>query len=294
MNKYLYLAGGYSLYVYDINTGVLEKLFSDNQSEVLMGLCMFDGFLYVGAKTKIYKFKIHSYNNLSKVKVFNAPGPYPAFHQLVYNGGFIYITCTNTNEIWKLTIDLELKKRFVIPPPLKDKPIGYKTNYNHLNNLFFDGDIAYVCLNWLTTTQFGPSGVSVVESDTFKEIDRFKYGWEAHNFCKINRDSYVLCGSSGSIKKVHHAHKAGLMVNGGLVFEHNPSKFFCKDFSMDDDRIYLVGGEVCDRRFRPMANGKLYILNKNFEILVSKYFNKSGGFCGCLTDSIDLTKNMGV
>ena len=32
------------------------------------------------------------------------------------------------------------------------------------------------------------------------------------------------------------------MVNGKLVFEHNPDKYFCKNFSMDNEHIYIVGG----------------------------------------------------
>ena len=33
------------------------------------------------------------------------------------------------------------------------------------------------------------------------------------------------------------------MINGELVFEHDPDKYFCNDFPMDDEHIYIVGGE---------------------------------------------------
>lgn len=294
-NNFIYIAGGNNIYLYEIGIGICTKVFSVSLAETMMGLCRVGNVLYAGAKTKIFKFIILNNGTIKIAKRFTAPGNFPAFHQISYNNkdGFLYVTCTQINQIWRLTKDLKLKRKFTINPPTIGDTVVYKKNYNHLNNVFFDGDKAYVCLNWLTTTQFGYSGVAVIDSTTMKELDRFEYGWESHNFCMIEGKKYSLCGSSKAIKEVHHPHKAGLMVDGELVFEHDADTYFCKDFSVDDFFIYLVGGEVKTRNKRKIANGKLYILDRKFNLVFENEFDNTGGFCGCLLNNIDYTKYIG-
>ena len=58
------------------------------------------------------------------------------------------------------------------------------------------------------------------------------------------------------------------MVNGKLVFEHNPDKYFCKNFSMDNEHIYIVGGGESKRReARGMASGVVFGLDRKYELL---------------------------
>jgi hypothetical protein len=77
------------------------------------------------------------------------------------------------------------------------------------------------------------------------------------------------------------------MVNGELVFEHDPDKYFCKDFSMDDEHIYIVGGESKRREDRGLAAGVVFVLNRKYELLEEHVLHGMGGLCGCRLPDVD-------
>lgn len=269
----LYLAGGASLYLYDLNTGKLETVLS-KAKESLMGLSYHGEELMAAAKSKIFRVKG---TEVLSCHQFNAR---PDFHRSEIYDGTYYITCTAINEVWTMTPDDVLNfNRHAIAPPLPGK-VKYKDNYNHLNSIFMHDDKFYVCLNWLTSEQYGPSGVAVLD-ESWKELDRFEYGWEAHSFRIIEGLRYVICGSSGLIKDVNHPYRAGLLVDGELAFEH-PTDVFCKDFCVIGDYIYMVGGGVAHREARHKMRGVLYILDRNLHKVDEREFEGSGGFCGVI------------
>lgn len=278
LQNVLYIAGeGGKLYSYN---GKLHTIFTDPKVETLMGLDKTDDYLYVAAKSRIFKMGGKTFDNVRRVD----------FHQITIIEGCLYATCTSINEVWKFDLDLNLLRRYKISPPNPTLPVQYKENYNHLNNIIYHGDKFYICLNWLTNKQYGLSGIAVLNNN-FEEVERFELGWESHNFSIINDKQYVLCGSSGFIKKVNHPHISGLMVDGKIVFNHNPDEFFCKDFSVDENNIYIVGGSVKKRGYRNSADGVLFVLDRQYNLKYEKIFGESGGFCGCITTGLDLTKN---
>jgi len=286
--KSIFLAAeGGALYRYNLTTATLTLVFKDEKNETLMGLEKKDDILYLGGKTRLFKFKMN--NELTMLKTFTSPKGHTSFHQIMIIDDYLYVTVTHRNEVWKFDLDLSLCKVFKIAPPNSSSPVQYGKNYNHLNNIFYDGDNFYVCLNWLTQKQYGPSGVAVLDSE-MKEVRRFEHGWETHNYLIFEDKEYVLCGSSGAIKKVNHPHKGGLMVDGKLVFEYDPNRVFCKDFSIDKDHIYIVGGSIKERGQRDVSDGVLFILDRNFEFEVEKVYPESGGLCGCLLVGCDFSK----
>lgn len=267
MSDNLYIAGGSSLYRFD---GELSPVLSKTK-ESMMGLAWRGDTLYAGAKSKIYTVR---QGKEMSCKQFDAR---PDFHRCSFYGDVLYMTCTANNQIWELSPELEILKRHVVAPPLGGKPC-YKTNYNHVNNVFKHEGKFYVCLNWLTNKQHGPSGVAVFDED-WNELERFEYGWELHAFQFVSGRKYAICGSSDRIKPVNHPKRAGLMVDGELVWEHE-TDVFSKDMLVTEDRIYIVGGGVGVRSSRGKRDGHLYVLNRNFELLEEQTFEGSGGFCG--------------
>jgi len=278
------------LFRYNFENDLLSTIFEDDRNEVLMGLEKKGKFLYVGAKSRIFKFKVS--DNLKISKIFTNPkemGYKVGFHQMLIKGRYLYITVTKLNEIWKLDLNLNLHEKIKINPPDKLSPVKYKKNFNHINNIFYHKKNFYVCLNWLTRRQYGPSGV-IVLNNRMEEIRRFEYGWESHNYCILDGREYALCGSSQKIKIIRHPHKSGLMVDGKIVFENSPDLYFCKDFSVDENYIYIAGGSIGKRKGRKFADGILFVLDKNFNHIHTREFTGSGGICGCLLPKKDLTK----
>jgi hypothetical protein len=146
--------------------------------------------------------------------------------------------------------------------------------------MFLLWEAFYVCLNCYHKS-YGYAGYAKFDLD-WNEIERRRIGWESHALSVIDGKIVNLCSSSGAIKNISHPHRAGLMVNGELVFEHNPDKYFCKDFSMDDEHIYIVGGESKKREDRGKAAGVVFVLNRKYELLKECVLPGTGGLCGAV------------
>jgi len=266
-NVYRFREKDQSLSICNIN-GLVSK-------EVLMGLARQNEYLFVGGKSKIYKVIDNKVIKISKAYM----KPRPDFHQIHIYDDMLYATASATNEIFVFDLDLVLIKKYTIQPPNVGK-VRQKINYNHINNIYKHKDQYYVCLNWFTAKQYASSGVAILDKD-FKELKRLEYGWQSHGFILVDDVYYALCASSGDINKINHVNKAGLLVNGKLVFEHDP-KYFCKGFVLDEDYIYIVGGSIARRDNRANADGILYILNREFDLINNYVWRRTGGFCGVI------------
>ena len=75
-----------------------------------------------------------------------------------------------------------------------------------------------------------------------------------------------------------------------LVFQYDSNEYFCKDFSMNDEYIVIVGGTVTTRERRSSAAGVVFILNRQFELLAKEVISGLGGFNGCRFMDRDYSK----
>lgn len=266
------------IYTYDTITQKLE-LYDKPDNKGIMGLAKCENHLFVSSREMIMRQSCPNANSNSIRKQF--PKDSPQFHQLLLHNRRIYITCTAINEIWVFDYDLALLERKRIVPPKKKNPVSLKGNYNHANSICYNNGLFYVGLNWLTSTQYGKSGVCVFDQN-LKEQNRFEYGWETHGFTLVDDKPYALCATSDPVdKKINHPCLAGLMVDGELVFQH-PIDIFCKAFVVTENRIFLLGGEVATRTKRDAICGIIYVLDRNFNLLDTVKFNNTGQFCGGL------------
>jgi hypothetical protein len=303
MNEFLYLTSqSGKLMRLNTKSGDYDVLYQDPQSKYLFGLVLNPKKLYFSGQTVLGMGAISSTGfQVEKVVEFYGPqwdkikrrvrkfwlrlGAYsravhysmPDFHQMNVHNSSLYVSATGLNEVWQLDQELNLIRRIVIQPHIQD--------YHHLNNVFFDGDAFYVCLNRYGQ-QYGNGGYAKFDRN-WNELERRMVGWESHGLMLFQGQIINLCSSSGSIKNVNHPHHAGLMVNGDLVFEHDPNKYFCKDISMDDERIYIVGGENKKREERGAAAGVIFILNRKYELLEERVIPGIGGLCGCRLPDVD-------
>ena len=261
------------IYTYDISTYKLE-LYNKPDNTGVMGLAKCDRHLFIASREMIIR---HTEGHSPISRKFSANAP--QFHQLMVHQRKVYITCTAINEIWIFDYNLNLLAKKHIAPPNPNAPVAWKGNYNHANSICYYNGSFYVGLNWLTSKQYGKSGVCVFNDD-FKEQRRFEYGWEIHGFTFVDNQPYALCATSNPIgKSVNHPQRAGLMVNGKLVFEH-PIDVFCKAFVIATNRIYLLGGNVAVRHRRGNVGGVIYELDRNFNLLTTHQFVNTGQFCG--------------
>lgn len=289
MNFKLYIAAeGGSVYQWNIDKKELLPFYYDESNETMMGLAQHQGHLYAAGKSFIVKLKGHHVIERAVFK-YN-----PDFHQMNWIDNGLNVTCTSINQVWSLDDELKVKRYLGIAPPKTREPVEYKKNYNHINNVFYNNGGYYVNLNWFSAQQYGMSGVAIYDHKFEHELSRYEYGWESHAFCFIKtKEQWSLVGSSAAIHKINHQHKAGLMIDGKIVFEHDPDEYFCKDFSLDKEHVYIVGGTVASRDGRAFADGVLFILDRNtFELKDKVVFKTSGGFCGCLLDEVDFSKNL--
>lgn len=255
------------LQIYDVDKDESRVIFTNDTGEGNMGTYITDEHVYVACNSKVYKLDRKDWSVVKQTKRYAGH----SFHQINVYGDIIYLTVTQYNQIWLLNLDLKIVKKITVKPPL-NKPIQYKHNYNHINNIVKEGDKFYVDLNWLSHIQYGMSGVCVYDLD-FNEIERFEYGWESHEFQFIENDMICVCGSSGQDKKINHPKMGGIMINNEMVFKHDPDEAFCKGLAWDDKYFYLCGGEKRLSGDRKNGGGIIYIIDKNNYSLVKKIMN---------------------
>ena len=253
------------------------KLFFDTQSRYggCMGIYKEDEILYMAGNDNLFKFTDGNLLHRTGHKT-----PRPDFHHMTLYNNKIYIAGTNTNTIWVFNSkDLSHIKTIIIPPPNKNKPIGYKSNYNHINGIINHQDHFYINLNWFDGKQYGHSGIIKTDLD-FKEIERFKYGWESHDFKIVNDDMFVICGTSNSTKNINHPKKSGLLINGELVFEHHYNETFCKGLYVDSEIILIGGGTIEQRNKRKYNKAVIYVLDRKTYNLIDTIKLKISGIKG--------------
>ena len=243
-----------------------EVVYQCPDDEALMGIALHKNCLYIASLSRIYKIQFSGFRLIHQTELYN---PSPDFHQMQFYDNKLYTTITKFNQIWVYNEDLNLIESHDITPPLPGKKVKYKKNYNHLNNVVKHENKFYINLNWLTAVQYANSGVVVID-ENFNEIDKFEFGWETHDFQFMDGKKIAICGSSSKRKKIHHIYKAGLMVEGELVFEHDPDESFCKGLCYDNEFIYLCGGRKMTRSKRKFSNSVIHILNKKDYSLVEK------------------------
>lgn len=261
------------IYTYNIITHKLEP-YDKPDKRAVMGFGRCGKHLFISSKEMIFRYTDGTPTICKKFQTYS-----PQFHQLLVHKGNIYITCTAINEIWIFDYDLNLLAKKRITPPNPKNPIVFKQNYNHANSICYHDGLFYVGLNWFTSTQHGKSGVCVLNQN-FEEQKRFEYGWQLHGFTFVDNKPYALCATHNDMsRKMNHPRRAGLMVDGKLVFEHSID-VFCKALIVTMDRIYMFGGGIAARHQRGNVSGTIYVLDKEFNLLETHHFDGTGQLCG--------------
>lgn len=273
MNRLLITTQNRTITSFNGSLGNVSRLEGTSIGNPLMLLSVEDDYI-VGCGGTLLK-----YNKDFTIKMSKRFNQNTHFHRGMLYSGHLYLTATGLNEIW--VTDLNFNKKFThYVDPITSKE---HSDLNHVNNIFYQDGRHYVLLNRMNIKQFYHSGI-IVYDETFGEIFRFPFSWQAHNFCIIDGDMYALAASNHMIREVHHPKRAGLIKNGYLVWEHDP-KFFCKAFDFDTENFYIVGGDISVRDTRQDVDGILYIVDRKTYRLKDQYiFSKAGAFCGCLLE----------
>jgi hypothetical protein len=256
------------LFVNLSNQKILKKHTLPHPGNVL-GTSRIKNYLFVSAGSYLYKIDLNQWK-IIKDKIY-AEAKF--HHNLIYNDK-IYNTITKNNQILITDLNYENEKKINIKPP-KNKKVAYKSNYNHLNNVFFKDEKCYVNLNWLKS-QYSDSGYAVLDKE-FNELERIKYGWQTHSFQIINEKRHVLSCYYANQKNVKHPKKAGLMIEGDLVWEWDLS-YFCKWMIYHNNYYFIFGGKAVDRDKRKHSDGVIFILDNKYKEIDKQIYNKTGNF----------------
>jgi len=267
MSELLLATEGGQTVLFDPLTKRHEVVFRCSAEEAMMGIEIVGDHLFVASLSRIYKLALPHFELVTQTELYD---PTPDFHQMQCYDGTLYVTATKENQIWMFDENLGEPRIHQVEPPNPRRRAKYKKNYNHLNNIVRHEGRFYIDLNWLTQTQYADSGVLVTDG-ALDEIERFAFGWETHDFQFIDGRRVAICATSSRGKKVRHPWRSGLMVEGELVFEHDPDEAFCKALCYDDERIYVCGGRKRERKMRKFSNSILYILDRGTYELIERY-----------------------
>lgn len=243
-----------------------EVVFQSSDDEPLMGISQHEEMLFVASLNRVFRLNRRDFSLQKKTRRYiQAPG----FHQMNYYKGKLYTTATTKNQIWVYDQDLRREQKINIQPPNPGKRVKYKKNYNHINNIVLHENTFYINLNWLSNRQFSESGVLKMDMQ-FKEIGKFEYAWESHDFQFADGKMIAICSTSSRDKKILHPFTSGLMVEGRLAWEHNPDESFCKALCFDKRYFYFCGGKKALRNMRKDTEGIIYVIDRNTYELVKK------------------------
>lgn len=231
-----------------------------------MGICQHEDMLYVASLSRVFKVRMKDHALVTRTRNYL---PSPGFHQMNFYDGKLYTTATKRNQIWIYDEDLKRTAKIKITPPNPDKRVRFKLNYNHINNIVKHKEAFYINLNWLTNEQYAHSGVLKTDEE-FNESEKFQFAWESHDFQFVDGRMMAICSTSGKDKQIRHPNTSGLMVDGELVWKHNPDESFCKSFCTDEQYIYFCGGMKALRKKRKNTSGVIYVIDKNTFELVKK------------------------
>lgn len=258
MSPLLLATEGGQVVAFDPASGQHRCVFHSSDDEAMMGIAIAGPHLYVASLSRLYKLRLADFFLVTSTLLYD---PTPDFHQMQCYDGLLYVTATKTNQIWIFDEDLTLTRVHQVPPPDPKKPVKYKKNYNHLNNIIREDDRFYIGLNWLTTTQYASSGVLVTDADLMK-IERLEFGCETPDFQFLDGKKIAIGATSSKGNQVRHPYRSGLMVEGELRFEHDAAEAFCKGLCHDEDYLYLCEERKMERRHRWNSSSTIYILNR--------------------------------
>ena len=239
-----------------------------------MGLCQDGEMLFVASQSRLFSLNMADFSLSKRTRKYV---PSPGLHQMNAYDGKLYATATKRNQIWIFDRQLNRIGKIRITPPLPHKKTRYKKNYNHINNIVRHEGAFFLNLNWLTEKQYAESGVLVCDND-FRELDKFEFAWESHDFQFIDGKMMAICSTSGGDKKILHPGRSGLMVDGKLKWEHDPDESFCKALCHDAEHIYICGGMKAERAKRKDTAGVIYVVDKKDYGLIRKI--KQDGLLG--------------
>ena len=250
------------------NTETLEHkvLFQTHEDDALMGISQHEDMLFVASQSSLFSFRMEDFSLVKKTRKYI---PSLGFHQMNFYDGRLYTTATKRNQVWIYNKDLQRTGKIRITPPLPHKRISYKKNYNHINNIVKYKGSFYINLNWLTEKQYAESGVLKTD-ENFNELEKFPFAWESHEFQFVDGKMMAICSTSGKDKEIRHTNVSGLMVEGELVWEHDPDESFCKALCSDVQYIYFCGGMKATRKKRKNTAGVIYVIDKHSYKLVRK------------------------
>lgn len=297
------------LLAFDTETAQLDTLYQDIEHESLFGIACEEDQMYLCGATSLTSGRLTTHGfELQRREVpfqpllrgearrlvrwiwsrlgFHARAiryERPGLHQMNFYGDRLYVAASSWNEIWVVDPSLRILERIPLHP--------HRLDFYHLNNVFCDGRSFYVCLNRYD----GRSGIGGYARFDLEwtEILRQPIGCETHALSVIDGNIVTLCCVSWRSDSAPQAlRQAGLMVDGALVFEYDHDQYFCKDFSMNTDRIYIVGGTATDRSKRAFADGVLFVLDRSYRLLTKHVFSEFGGFNGCRFQGIDYSKGI--
>ncbi|TKB67091.1 MAG: hypothetical protein E8D47_04670 [Nitrospira sp.] len=294
---------------FDTGTSQLRVLYDDPSHEVLFGIACHGDRMFLSGATGLTAGRItpHGFEPVtthvpfpppmrgegrrlmrwlwSQVGAHSRAIPYdkPGLHQMNLYQDRLYIAATVWNEIWVVDFGLHMLERIALQPHRRD--------FYHLNNVFCDGAAFYVCLNRYDG-RHGIGGYAKFDL-AWNEIERRAIGWQSHAFSVIDgRTVQLCCLDPATDTQGRYPRRAGLLVNHDLVFEYDARQYFLKDFSMNNDRIYIVGGSTTERTNRASSTGVLFVLTRDYELIEECIFPGTGGFNGCRLTGIDYSKGV--
>lgn len=185
-------------------------------------------------------------------------------HQIYCDGPNLYVTSTHLNcvEVVNLSTGVSVQKNWT----------KCKSDINHINSIFKDGDEFWVIYhNWTSKTGL-PSEAVKVDCDLSKEIVKYRLADSGclHNVAKVDNLIYT-CSSASHALLVYD-------LDTNSVVKNIPLGYWLRGIGISDDYIVLGSTSVSEnRKGRLTGDSEIYLLDrKTFDVIDIKTLKDTG------------------
>lgn len=246
------------IYKKDLITKVIHEGYG-----LYYGITYSESLIYVAARKRMLSSSEKSMHENGVILVFDKrltlqkeltclEFPLRDIHQIEYHLGKLYITCSFDNMVAIYDIKNDSWLQW-----FPNKNIKYK-DVNHFNSFLIEGTSIY-----LLAHNFGDSIVYRFNINNLEDIqEEFLLGRYSHNIWKENNKIFLLSSGEESMRSTEGCIK---VLDG-----------FLRGLSISEHYYFVGSSEKVERKERDMTDGRIFILNKEFDKLDTLVLKNEG------------------
>jgi len=277
--KDLYLTSSSgSLFQYNIQRDILTEVFqTPNSNEYLLGITFNKKILYFASNYVIYQYNLEE-------DMLNVTNISPLGNMMIQHikciGNYLFVPCLNTNGI----LILHVEKLTKIPYYIVFNSSAIKTYGDHISDITFDGKnfiIQFCSVRGQDSTEGQESDFPRTSGLIYLDTN-LNIVYRKTNGLEVVLTEYVNNKLYSISNYFNKSTTNGALIVGKQSVTSWSTDYTIYDITITNENIFLVG--KLHRKNDNLFGGIVIHLDKNYDLVSSKYFHSVGYFLGCSSE----------